>query len=125
MTNKNIFIHPTYKNRMSEDLKNYMMKMINNNEDYYPIAYSANRRGYHVYYINVNTTSNNFNRMYFLYYDPRYDPYPIVNIEDQQVHQSNNPNYEFPIPKIKELFICHDIEDFTLKQIYEIEEYGG
>jgi hypothetical protein len=134
---KNKFIvNSTYKNRLSSNLQIYMMHMIGDDNDYYPIAYSSYKDNNYitignrvVYYINVNTFSKNFNKIYFAFYCKWNDPTLIIinNIYELKPcgKIDNNQIYQAPDPDVRGLFKCFDEEDYAMKQKYGIEEYGG
>jgi hypothetical protein len=120
MTDTNIFIHPEYKKRLSVELQDQWMSVIDYDDDYFPIALDPN--GAYTYYVNVNTISDNFNKVFFLNYDPNCDPLPLKMKGIDQLLNHRHKEHKFSFLEI--LFgICVDQE--RISKCTRIIEFGG
>lgn len=113
-----IFIHSEYIDRLSEELIKYFLDILENSDDYFPVAYVANQTNYYIYYVNVNTLCDDFNKIYFAFYCPWFEPRPIKNDEGRQVYDG-----DYPIPRTRRLFIS--FEQQKIKEEIGITEFGG
>jgi hypothetical protein len=105
----NIFIHPEYKKRLSEVDQQYLLNMIDNDEDFFPIRMDNHDDGAcRAYYINVNTNSEHFNKIFNASYSLNYDPFPVKKKNDLLAFNYGPEENPFPCPR--ELFgIMHTL----------------
>jgi hypothetical protein len=84
MSTNKIFIHQEYKNRLSEEDLQYLLDMLDNDDDFYPIRINKYYDGYNFgYYVNVNTDSEHFNKIFVANYSSKdNDPFPIKKKND-------------------------------------------